>query len=83
MNKSKIIYLAFTSITLLMSLIQWWFLVPSAIGTIAYGVLCRSNSKKRDHELLAFAKEFREMNHKDGSAQRCHGRQKATRHQKS
>ncbi len=66
MNKSKIIYLAFTSITLLMSLIQWWFLVPSAIGTIAYGVLCRSNSKKRDHELLAFAKEFREMNHKDG-----------------
>jgi len=66
LNKPKMIYLIATSITLVMSLIHWWFLIISAMGSVAYGLLCKSGSKRRDHELLAFAKEFREISHRDG-----------------
>jgi hypothetical protein len=60
------IYLIVTSITLAMALIRWWFLILSAMISVAYNLLCRSDSKKRDHELLAFAKEFREMSRGEG-----------------
>ena len=48
MNKPKMIYLVLTSVTLAMSLIEWWFLILSAIGTIAYNALYRSGPKGRN-----------------------------------
>lgn len=60
MDKLKITYLLAVSIALAMSIISWWLLVAAAGISIVYNLAGTPHSRKSDHKLLAFAKEFKE-----------------------
>ncbi len=66
MDKIKAVYISIALATLAMSILWWWLLVLSAIIMLAYGMLPGSRPKNRDHELLAFTKEFSESVRKEG-----------------
>lgn len=58
MNRTTAVYLAIALATLAASAFWWGFIIASAASTLAYNIIMRSGSKRHDHELLAFSKEF-------------------------
>ncbi len=58
LDKLKTIYIGAELVTVFISIIWWEFIIAAAMLALAYRLILRSAARRKDYELLAFAREL-------------------------